>query len=167
MKRTYTVMEYVPLLALMLMLLSSCEHKELCFDHDLHAPKSEVRVEAEYEKEWQYTYENGTDWKNYPTWQESFGMEYDALRPRIPNGLRVQVYNADGSDKILNIAPEGDVVYMRPGKHSLLFFNNDTEYIVFDEMQSFALAKATTRTRTRSSYLGNSYLIWTRRTRTR
>ena len=158
MKRIYTVMEYVPLLAVMLMLLLSCEHKELCFDHDMHAPKSYVRVETEYEKEWQYTYENGTDWKNYPTWQESFGMEYDALRPKIPSGLRVQVYNADGSDEILNIAPEGDVVYMRPGEHSLLFFNNDTEYIVFDEMQSFALAKATTRTRTRSSYLGNSYM---------
>lgn len=63
MKRIYTVMEYVPLLAGMLMLLSSCEHKDLCFDHDPHAPKSEVRIEAEYEKEWQYTYENGTDWK--------------------------------------------------------------------------------------------------------
>ena len=158
MKRIYTVMEYVPLLAGMLMLLSSCEHKDLCFDHDPHAPKSEVRVEAEYEKEWQYTYENGTDWKNYPTWQESFGMEYDALRPGIPDGLRMQVYNADGSDEIVNIAPEGEVVYMRPGEHSLLFYNNDTEYIVFDEMQSFASAKATTRTRTRSSYLGNSYM---------
>lgn len=158
MKRIYTVMEYVPLLAGMLMLLSSCEHKDLCFDHDVHAPKSEVRIEAEYEKEWQYTYENGTDWKNYPTWQESFGMEYDALRPGIPDGLRVQVYNADGSDEIINIAPEGDVVYMRPGEHSLLFYNNDTEYIVFDKMQSFASAKATTRTRTRSSYLGNSYM---------
>lgn len=111
MKRIYTVMEYVPLLAGMLMLLSSCEHKDLCFDHDVHAPKSEVRIEAEYEKEWQYTYENGTDWKN-----------------------------------------------MRPGEHSLLFYNNDTEYIVFDKMQSFASAKATTRTRTRSSYLGNSYM---------
>ena len=158
MKRIYTVMEYVPLLAGMLMLLSSCEHKDLCFDHDPHAPKSEVRIEAEYEKEWQYTYENGTDWKNFPTWQESFGIEYDALRPGIPDGLRVQVYNADGSDEIINIAPEGDVVYMRPGEHSLLFYNNDTEYIVFDEMQSFASAKATTRTRTRSSYLGNSYM---------
>lgn len=50
MKRIYTVMEYVPLLAGMLMLLSSCEHKDLCFDHDPHAPKSEVRIEAEYEK---------------------------------------------------------------------------------------------------------------------
>lgn len=158
MRKIHIITEYVPLFAGMLMLLSSCEHKDLCFDHDPHAPKSEVRIEAEYEKEWQYTYEGSTDWKNYPTWQESFGMEYDALRPGIPDGLRMQVYNADGSDEIVNIAPEGEVVYMRPGEHSLLFYNNDTEYIVFDEMQSFASAKATTRTRTRSSYLGNSYM---------
>lgn len=158
MKKIYTVIKYVPLFAGMLMPLSSCEHKELCLDHDPHAPKSDVRIEAGYEKEWQYTYEGSTDWKNYPTWQESFGMEYDMLRPGMPDGLRVQVYNADGSGEIINIAPEGDVVYMRPGEHSLLFYNNDTEYIVFDEMQTFVSAKATTRARTRSSYLGNSYM---------
>ena len=158
MKKIHTIRRYVPLCAGMLMLFSSCEHKDLCFDHDPHATKSEVRIEAEYEKEWQYTHEGSTDWKNYPTWQESFGMEYNTLRPGMPDGLRVQVYNTDGSDDIINIAPEGDVVYMRPGEHSLLFYNNDTEYIVFDEMQSFASAKATTRSRTRSSYLGNSLM---------
>ncbi len=158
MKRIHTVIRYVHVFAGILVLFSSCEHKDLCFNHDAHAPKSNVRIEAQYEKEWQYTYEGGTDWESYPTWAESFGMEYDALRPGTPDGLRVQVYNADGSDEIINIAPEGDVVYMRPGEHSLLFYNNDTEYIVFDEMQTFASAKATTRTRTRSSYIGNSYM---------
>lgn len=107
MRKIHIITEYVPLFAGMLMLLSSCEHKDLCFDHDPHAPKSEVRIEAEYEKEWQYTYEGSTDWKNFPTWQESFGMEYDALRPGIPDGLRMQVYNADDSDEIVNIAPRG------------------------------------------------------------
>lgn len=142
----------------MLATFTSCEHKDLCFDHDLHAPKWDIRIEAEYEREWQYTFDGGTDWRNYPTWLESFGMEYDVLRPGMPDGLRVQVYNLDGSDEIINIAPEGDVVRMRPGEHSLLFYNNDTEYIVFDEMQSFASAKATTRPRTRYTYLGNSYM---------
>ena len=123
MKKIHTIRRYVPLCAGMLMLFSSCEHKDLCFDHDPHATKSEVRIEAEYEKEWQYTHEGSTDWKNYPTWQESFGMEYNTLRPGMPDGLRVQVYNTDGSDDIINIAPEGDVVYMRPGEHSLLFYN--------------------------------------------
>lgn len=138
--------------------LSSCEHKELCFNHPEHAPKSQVLVEAEYEQEWQYTYEGGTDWAVYPTWQETFGMKYDDLRPGIPDGLRVQVYNEDGSNNIVNIAPEGGIVPMREGEHSLLFYNNDTEYIVFDDLNSYVSARATTRTRTRSTYLGNSYM---------
>ena len=56
MKKIHTIRRYVPLCAGMLMLFSSCEHKDLCFDHDPHATKSEVRIEAEYEKEWQYTH---------------------------------------------------------------------------------------------------------------
>lgn len=158
MKKRHTAMKYVPLFAGMLALLSSCEHKELCFDHEEHAPKSEVRIEATYEKEWQYTHEGSTDWKKYPTWKETFGMEYDALRPGTPEGLRLQVYNGAGTEEIINMAPTGDVVHIRPGEYSLLFYNNDTEYILFDEMQTFASAKATTRTRTRSSYHGNSYM---------
>ncbi len=149
---------YIALLACVLLLLASCEHKELCFDHDMHAFKSEVRVEAQYEREWQYTYAGGTDWKTFPTWQEEFGRTYDALRPALPEGLRVQIYNTDAATNIVNIAPEGGIVYIRPGEHALLFYNNDTEYIVFDAMDSFASAKATTRTRTRASYLGNSYM---------
>lgn len=147
---------YIPLL--MGMLFFSCEHKSLCFDHAEHAPKSRMHIEALYEKEWQYTYEGSTDWKNFPEWYETFNVEYDTLRPGIPNGLRVQVYNSDGSDEIHNLAPAGGTVYMRPGQHSLLFYNNDTEYIVFNEMQSFASARATTRARTRATYFGNSYM---------
>lgn len=70
----------------------------------------------------------------------------------------MQVYNEDGTNNILNVAPEGDIVRMRPGEHSPLLYNNDTEYIVFDDMNSFASAKATTRTRTRASYAGNPYM---------
>lgn len=146
------------MLAGMITALSSCEHKELCFDHPEHAPKSQVSVEAKYEQEWQYTYRGGTNWATFPTWQETFGMKYDDLRPGIPDGLRVQVYNEDGSSNIVNIAPEGGIVPMREGEHSLLFYNNDTEYIVFDDLSSYASARATTRTRTRSTYLGNSYI---------
>ncbi len=157
MRKAHTNIRLISILAGMLTLLASCEHRDLCFDHDAHALKSEVRIAPTYEQEWQYTYEGGTDWKHYPTWQESFGMKYDALRPQIPQGLRVQVYNESSSDDVINMAPQGDVVYIRPGKHALLFYNNDTEYIVFDEMESFASAKATTRTRTRASYSGNSF----------
>ncbi|WP_352423149.1 DUF5119 domain-containing protein [Proteiniphilum sp.] len=151
------IIRYIPLLGL-LAGFSSCEHKELCYNHDEHSPKSQVLVKAAYEKEWQYNYEGGTDWKTFPTWQETFGMAYDALRPVTPEGLRVQVYNADGSNNIVNLAPEGGIVPMSEGEHSLLFYNNDTEFIVFDNLQTSASARATTRTRSRSSYIGNSYM---------
>lgn len=155
MKKAHYIIRYIPLLAGACMALASCEHKELCFDHDPHAPKTEIRIDAVYEQEWEYTYE-GTDWKNFPTWPETYGHDYDDLRPGIPDGLRVQVYNADGTNNVINLPPEGGVTQMRPGEHSILFYNNDTEYIVFDEMHSYATARATTRSRTRATYLGNS-----------
>lgn len=158
MKKISYILFYTPLLAGLMLPLASCEHKELCFDHDPHAPKSQVRIEAAYEQEWQYDYKGLTDWVHYPTWQESFGMAYDDLRPALPSGLRLRLYNADQSEEVINMAPEGEVVYMRPGEHSLLFHNNDTEYIVFNDLQSYARAMATTRGVTRSSYLGNSYV---------
>lgn len=147
----------IPAVMAAALLLASCEHKELCFDHDSHALKSELRIDAQYEKEWQYTREGGTDWKNSAEW-ETFGMDYDALRPGTPEGLRVQMYGADGGGSIANIAPEGGLVRMSPGVYSLLLYNNDTEYIVFDQLASFATARATTRSRSRASYRGNSYV---------
>ena len=153
MKRYAT--RYIPLLAGVLAVTTACEHKELCFDHDEHAPKSAVHIQAEYEQEWELMCEGGTDWEN--EWKEEFGMEYDELRPDVPGGLRIQLYHEDGINNMLNVAPEGEVVQMRPGNHSVLLYNNDTESIVFDDMDSYASAKATTRTRTRASYFGSPY----------
>ena len=42
---------------------------------------------------------------------------------------------------------------MSEGVHSLLFYNNDTEYIVFSGLSASATATATTRTLTRSGEL--------------
>lgn len=141
--------------AFMLVFLASCAHKELCFDRPTGP---EVCIVADYEREWQYTYTGGPDWAHYPGWRQDFGISYDSMLPGIPTGLRVQVYNSDGSNNILNIAPEGETVQMFPGEHAILFYNNDTQSIVFDDMQSYASARATTRTRTRSSYGGNPYM---------
>ena len=85
-------------------------------------------------------------------------MEYEARRPGTPECLGVQIYIEDRAYSVVNVAPEGDIVQMSPGEHSLLLYNNDTEYIVFDDMQSYSRARATTRTRSRSSYMGNSYM---------
>lgn len=136
--------------------LAACDHKELCFDHEDHALTYRVDVQADWELAWQYTYPDGTDWP--AAWDESaFGMTYASLLPAKPEGFRVVVYNDDGSNDILNLPPQGGELYMRPGHHSMLFYNNDTEYIVFDGLDRFATAQATTRTRSRSSYMGNPF----------
>ena len=150
-------MKYI-LLPAMLLAAYSCEHKELCFDHDEHAPKTEILVKATYQQEWEVPAQGGTDWESYPSFAQRFGFEYDSLRPAVPEGLRVQVYNDDGTNNVVNLEPEGGTMQMRPGEHSLLFYNNDTEYIVFDDMNSYASARATTRAVTRSTYLGSQYM---------
>ncbi|MBQ2978476.1 MAG: DUF5119 domain-containing protein [Bacteroidaceae bacterium] len=136
-------------------LFVSCEHKELCYDHDPHALKYHINVKASYEQEWQHTYGDATDWKTQ--WPEELTMSYDDLRPGIPEGLRILSFNEVGKQEIKNMPASGGILSLSEGSHSLLFYNNDTEYIVFDDIESFVTARATTRSRTRSSYMGNSY----------
>ncbi|WP_308230303.1 DUF5119 domain-containing protein [uncultured Prevotella sp.] len=137
--------------------LSSCDHKELCFDHNAHAPRFQLHVSANYQQEWEVGKDGSPHWIDFPTWLETYGMQYDDLRPLIPAGLRMHDFPKEGQSDMINMAAMGETVGLRPGEHQLLFYNNDTEYIVFDEMYSYASAKATTRTRTRSTYLGNPF----------
>lgn len=158
MNTIYKTLKYALLSVSVITLFSSCEHKELCFNHPEHALKSDVLIEAQYEQEWEYPYKGFTDWISDAGWPEFYGMLYDDLRPGIPSGLRVQVYDENGQNNIFNIDTFGGVVPMIPGEHSILFYNNDTEYILFNEMSSYVRANATTRTRTRASYIGNQYM---------
>lgn len=134
-----------------LCLTASCEHKELC--PATPASPTGAQVTATYSREWQQPGEDGFDWQNYASWTDSLGMTYESLRPANPEGLRATVFNPDSTSESSNLAPEGGLVRMSPGPHSLLLYNNDTEYIVFSNMSRFASAMATTRPRTRSSYI--------------
>lgn len=144
-------------MALAIPTLSSCEHKDLCFDHDVHAPKYDFRVVATYEQEWEINNSDNKVWNSEEEWPDRFGMTYNELRPEVPKGLRMHVFSESGVSDMINMPALGDVVGLRPGNHQLLFYNNDTEYILFDDMYSYASAKATTRTRTRSTYMGNPF----------
>ena len=135
--------------------LSSCIHKELCYHHNEHAHKYHVMIDPEYRLEWEEFCINGA-----PNWQENWPenyVEYDSLRPEKPAGLRVVNYPENGESKISNIDADGGVVYFSEGFHDILFYNNDTEYIVMAATERFATTRATTRTRTRSSYIGNPF----------
>jgi len=130
----------------------SCNHKDVYL-----GPLSpqHVVVDADYALEWEQPWDGRTDWAS--DWPAHFGLAYESLRPGIPTGLRVVAYNDDGSVDISNIPAEGGDLHLRQGNHSLLFYNNDTEYIVFGGLERFSTATATTRSRVRSTYFGNPF----------
>ena len=64
----------------------------------------------------------------------------------LGEGLRKSTYTER------HLPGEGGELPLGEGRQSILFYNDNTEYIVFSSMSSYAEATATTRTRTRSTY---------------
>jgi len=150
-------MLFTAVLAVVASGLTSCDNKELCFDHWDHALRYSVDYRTDWSREWQYPSEGGIDWQ--AGWSAyGFGIGYDDLRPTKPYGVRAQVYTDGRNNENSNIPADGGIVNMTPGEHQILFYNNDTEYIVFNDINSSAQATATTRSRSRATYIGNSTL---------
>lgn len=133
--------------------LSSCVHKELCYHHYDHAHRYHINVIADYRYDWEEWF-GGTEW--ITSWPDHY-IPYDDLRPKKPTGLRVINSNEAKQSDIHNINADGGRVALYEGINDILFYNNDTEYIVFTRQENEATTRATTRTRTRASYKGNEY----------
>lgn len=72
--------------------------------------------------------------------------------PTVPTGIRARIYTGGTAENEGNLSPEGGRLYMNEGTHDLLFYNNDTEYIVFNDIAALASASATTRSLTRGGF---------------
>lgn len=70
----------------------------------------------------------------------------------MPTGIRARIYTGGIAENEGNLSPEGGRLYMNEGTHDLLFYNNDTEYIVFNDIAALTSARATTRSLTRGSF---------------
>ena len=134
------------------LVITSCTHKELCYNHSEHAHRFHIRVIADYRLDWEE--KGSTDWQN--NWPDHF-ISYDLLRPNYPKGLRVVNYSPNGNYNIHNIPASGGTITLYEGENDILFYNNDTEYIVFSRQDNGAYTRATTRTVTRATYSGNSF----------
>ena len=141
------------ILAFLAVLFSSCEHKELCFNHREHAYRYHIDINAEYQQDWEENY-GYTDWQN--NWPDNY-IPYDDLRPEKPSGIRVINTNSNGESNIHNIGADGGVVTLYEGVNDILLYNNDTEYIVFSRTDNGATTRATTRTRTRATFKPSQY----------
>ena len=143
---------YLFLVVLMLAVgITACEHKNLCIHHSEHAHRYHVNIIADYRYDWEECM-GGINWQE--EWPEHY-IPYDDLRPDDPSGLRVVNYNKEGDYNIHNIKAEGGVIMLYEGLNDLLFYNNDTEYIIFSRTGNGVTTRATTRTR--ATYLGSEY----------
>lgn len=142
-----------------LLSLSGCRHRDFCYHHEEHSPVAVTIIKADYLRAWEIAHaaDPYRDWRS--DWPSHMPMAYDDLLPGIPEGLRVVVYPHDGSERYaVNMdAHGGELQFQAEGWHSMLLYNNDTEYIVFEGQESYTSSTATTRTRNRSTYNGNRY----------
>ena len=143
---------------MMLMMAVSCNHKELCYDHDSHSERVEYKLELDFDCEWEYNIESNVDWSQ--VWKPEYGISYDDIRPKEPEGVRVHIFNEDDqTETVRNLTKQNATIrFSQEGHYDMLFYNNDTEYIVFEGLESFNTASATTRGITRSTYRGNSLM---------
>ena len=103
-------------ISLLVLLLSACNHKELCLQH----PHT-VRLKVEY------------DWQNAP----------DAS----PKGMCVFFYPSEGGNYIRAdfSGKEGGYVEIPVGKYNVITYNNDTEAVMFANVNDYAGHQAFTR----------------------
>lgn len=141
------------LLLMSALILAGCR-KDLCYNHDEHALNVSAEVQPDWMQEWENPYLGGEvklDWETI--WEEQgWPRTYDEFRPDVAEGIRSIVYNDDENFSISNLDSDGGIISMSEGEHSILFYNNDTEYIIFDGTNNSAMATASTRTRTRAGY---------------
>lgn len=142
--RTATMMYCV--VALLLVVCTGCR-KDLCYHHDDHSLAVKLYAVSTWTQDWERTY--GYNWKE--SWLDEFRYTYDALRPDKAGGIKAIAYGSDDYYGELNLPAEGGKLPVREGKHAVLLYNNDTEYIVFDGLSASTSATATTRTLSRAS----------------
>lgn len=149
------------IIAIISLVATSCAaytHKELCENHREHAHRYHVNVKADYRCDWEENFVSGSTSQTtlQLTWPDDY-IDYESLRPLKPKGLRVVNYGGNGNSNVHNIPASGGVVDLYEGANNILFYNNDTEYIVFSRKDNGVSTRATTRTRTRATYSGNIF----------
>ena len=128
--------------------LGSCR-KDLCYDHDTHSLSVKVRVQPEWEQEWEREY--GYDWE--ALWRDEWTREYDDLRPETADGICAVAYLESEHYTEINMdASGGRIPITEENVYDFLFYNNDTEYIVFSDLTASLSATATTRSITRGGF---------------
>lgn len=124
-------------------IFASCR-KELCYDH-----YPAINVTFSWEREWERDYGMSLP----VNWDSGFyGFGYDELRPSLPEWVMMVKYSDDGdTDERFLPTAGGRLILSESKQQSFLFYNGDTEYIIFSDMASFPEARASATSRSRAN----------------
>jgi hypothetical protein len=81
------------------------------------------------------------------------------LTPALPEGIRCLVYDDGGERHTYNLPTDGGLLQLSRGNYEMLFYNYDSEYIVFTDDPEAAEITLTTRSRSRSTYQGSPFMV--------
>lgn len=134
---------YIFTVAFVMMLICVSCRPDLCYDH-----YPQVDVKFSWEQEWERDY----GMNHYATWDPVWhNYEYDALRPGVPEWVKMVKYYDDGRMVEKLFTPEGQKFEVpSDDKCSMLFYNGDTEYIILSDVASLQDVRATATSRSRS-----------------
>ena len=131
-------------------MLTSCERKDLYLAQHgtIHVDVSvyDIRLDLLWGVDWK------TEWQYL--WDESV---YGPVGYTEPSGVRANVYTTDGDHRnrytTRNLPKEGGRVNLTTLQtYDLIFYNNDTEYILFSTDEANEYFYATTRSNTKAAY---------------
>lgn len=122
--------------------------KDLCYNHDEHSPSVKVTTVHQWEPEWERPYDR--HWQE--EWNKTWNIAYEDLRPRPAKGVRALIYHENGVQNERHLPASGGRLPLDEGRQELLFYNNDTESIVYNGLTSTASAQASTRSLSRGHF---------------
>lgn len=138
-------------IATSLLLLPGCR-QELVYE-DIENSPYRLNLDLEWELDW----EVNSDYN----WADNWGdlgadNDYDYYRPRKPEGVAVILYNELNGNyvfsKELHMPASGGSFSIEPTTRAILFFNDDSDYVVINNLGSPHTVTASTGNHTNTSF---------------
>lgn len=126
--------------------------KDLCYDH---FSEVDLQLEVVYSLDWHLPWDE--NWNEY--WPDEWAVDWNKMLPKEPEGVRLHIFDCDYRSPISNhnLECKGGRIALNSGYYDMLLYNNDTEGIIFENMNAVSDAGATTRTRSKSAIYSTRY----------
>lgn len=134
-------------MSLLFLFTYSCR-KDLCYNHNEHAWSCKLSINPDWILDWEKPLSE--NWRSQ--WPIDWIHSYSSLRPSVPKGMEIIIYQNGNLLAERHTSSGKSLISVPEGLSSLLFLNDDTEFILLEGLDKIETASATTRSLSRSTY---------------